>query len=57
MDEIIKEIKRVKMYIIYCVVVFAVFIWSGVTGRKLMGDDNESKEAAVGNQANRFYHK
>lgn len=58
--QLFEDIKKVKFYTIFCVLVFGVWFWASATGRKLIGDDNESKETATttrSSHTNRFYHK
>lgn len=52
--------QKIKYYIIAVSVFFAVYVWAGVTGTRLIGDDNDSKEEPNGkshSSGNGFYHK
>ena len=62
----LKELYKIKYYVVAALVALGVFMWAGLTGMRLMGDDNESVEnqnsyygnsGHSGGHGSRFYHK
>lgn len=52
--------KRIKLYIVFAILLYGVYAWAGVTGYRILGDDIDSKETASGpgtHGASGFYHK
>jgi hypothetical protein len=62
-----KEFAKIRYYVVAAMVMLGVFAWAGFTGRRLLGDDNESQETtngyygrsgySGGHGTSRFYHK
>lgn len=62
----LNQFTKIKYYIAAVLLLFGVFVWAGLTGTRLLGDDDESTETRDGNpgyggrsggRASRFYHK
>lgn len=58
MGQLFNSIKKIKYYVLICLLGIGGYIWTGITGYKIIGDDNETAAQASGNShTNRFYHK
>lgn len=58
MNHLFNSIKRIKYYVLICLLALGGYVWAGIMGYKIIGDDNESAAQASGNShGNRFYHK
>lgn len=60
MNDLFRQLRKIRNYAIYCAVVFSGFVWAQWRGHRVIGDDNESKEQAVSNSHNgryNYYHK
>lgn len=59
--QFIRKLKEIKTFAVFCGLVIAVFLTSTIAGYRLLGDDNDEKDTAVGNSArhsrNNYYHK
>lgn len=60
--KIIETLKPIRVYAIFCAAVLIAYVWAGLLGHKLAGDDNESKsDAPVGSRTHssrsHYYHK
>ncbi|QDK78991.1 hypothetical protein EXU85_10380 [Spirosoma sp. KCTC 42546] len=63
-----KELAKIKYYVVVALLALGGFVWAGLTGTRLLGDDNESIENKQGYYGgsghsggsrgySRFYHK
>ena len=58
-------LRSIRYYIALVVVLFAGYVWAGLNGVWLLGDDNQTTEnvngqggpGSAGGRASRFYHK
>ncbi|KUG08532.1 hypothetical protein [Solirubrum puertoriconensis] len=62
-----RQFYQLRYYIVVALLAFAGFVWAGLRGNRLLGDDNESTEningyrsggsGGSGTRTGRFYHK
>ncbi|MBD2715449.1 hypothetical protein KBK19_10420 [Microvirga sp. STR05] len=57
----LRSLLSIRYYVLVALLAYGVFVWAGLRGIRLLGDDNENPEGtrtsgARGGHA-RFYHK
>lgn len=56
--DIFEGFSKIKYYIILMASLFGLYVWAGVSGTRIFGDDNIAGEERSGNQRSHgFYHK
>jgi hypothetical protein len=55
----LNDLRKIKIYALFCALAIGIYYWAAITGHKLTGDDNEVKEQSTGSQHghSNFYHK
>ncbi|QIX62712.1 hypothetical protein HER32_16650 [Hymenobacter sp. BT18] len=57
----LRSLLSIRYYVLVALFAYGVFVWAGLQGRRLLGDDNENPEGARTSTARsghaRFYHK
>ncbi|SHM16453.1 hypothetical protein [Hymenobacter psychrotolerans] len=59
--DFLRSLLAIRYYVLVALLAYGVFVWAGLTGTRLLGDDNENPEGARTSSARgghaRFYHK
>lgn len=59
----LRNLLSIRYYVVAALLVYGAFVWAGLSGTRLLGDDNENTENLNGNSNHssgghaRFYHK
>ena len=49
----LKDLLQIRYYLVAALLAYGTFVWAGLHGRRLLGDDNESTENLNGNGGSR----
>ncbi|UOG76291.1 hypothetical protein MTX78_06740 [Hymenobacter tibetensis] len=62
--KLLRDLKSIRYYALAAALAYGTFVWAGLRGTRLLGDDNENTENLNGNSSHggsgghaRFYHK